>query len=100
MSSRQELLYIFREASHHLSDGFDESALQDFKEKVKQVEGVKDVKDLKARNYGSNAVIDVVLSIDKTLDFHEAHDVATEVENEFKKTSEVLEVHVHYEPAK
>ncbi|ACT03137.1 cation diffusion facilitator family transporter [Paenibacillus sp. JDR-2] len=91
---------IFREASHHLSDGFDEAALQDFKEKAKQVEGVEDVKDLKARNYGSNAVIDVVLSIDKNLDFHKAHDVATEVENELKKTSEVLEVHVHYEPAK
>ncbi|WP_347880134.1 hypothetical protein [Paenibacillus sp. BK720] len=29
--------------------------------------------------------MDVVLSIDKTLDFDEAHDVATEVENEFKK---------------
>ncbi|MGO4110279.1 cation transporter dimerization domain-containing protein [Paenibacillus sp. YAF4_2] len=41
---------------------------------------IPEVKDLKARNYGSNAVVDVVLSIDKTLDFYEAHEVATEVE--------------------
>ncbi|GGH20401.1 cation diffusion facilitator family transporter [Paenibacillus segetis] len=91
---------IFREASHHLSDGFDETIITAFKETVGQVEGVEEVKDLRARNYGSNAVVDVVLSIKGDLDFQEAHNVATNVENELKKTSEVIEVHVHYEPSK
>jgi cation diffusion facilitator family transporter len=91
---------IFREASHDLSDGFDETAIQAFKDTVLQVEGVESVQDLRARNYGSNAVVDVVLSIKADLDFQKAHDIATKVENELKKTSEVFEVHVHYEPAK
>ncbi|GIO43800.1 cation diffusion facilitator family transporter [Paenibacillus apis] len=91
---------IFREASHHLSDGFDESAIEAFKDTVSQVQGVEEVKEVRARNYGSNAVVDVVLSVRGDLEFHEAHNVATNVENELKKSSEVLEVHVHYEPAK
>ncbi len=93
-------LDIFREASHHLSDGFDETTIQKFREKVKQVEGVEDVKQLRARSYGSNAVVDVVLSIRTEAKFREAHDIATRVEDELKKSAEVIEVHVHYEPAK
>lgn len=91
---------IFRDASHHLSDGFDETIIHTFRETVEQVEGVEEVKELRARNYGSNAVVDVVLSIKSGLGFQEAHNVATNVENELKKSAEVLEVHVHYEPSK
>ncbi len=91
---------IFREASHHLSDGFDETIIHTFRETVEQVEGVEEVKELRARNYGSNAVVDVVLSIKDGLGFQEAHNIATNVENELKKSAEVIEVHVHYEPSK
>lgn len=91
---------IFREASHQLSDGYDEAAVQAYKETVMQVAGVEDVMDLRARNYGSNAVVDVVLAIKGDLAFQKAHDVATNVENELKKSSEIIEVHVHYEPTK
>ncbi|MNW15004.1 Cation efflux family protein [compost metagenome] len=61
---------------------------------------MEEVKELRARNYGSNAVVDVVLSIKSGLGFQEAHNVATNVENELKKSAEVIEVHVHYEPSK
>lgn len=91
---------IFREASHHLSDGYDEKALQAYKDTVQMVDGVELVKELRARNYGSNTVVDVVLSIKGELEFHEAHEIATNVENELKKSSEVIDVHVHYEPVK
>lgn len=91
---------IFRDASHDLSDGFDESVIETFKETVKQVQGVEEVMEIRARNYGNNAVVDVVLCVKGDMEFHEAHNVATNVENELKKSSEVLEVHVHYEPAK
>ncbi|SFA74544.1 cation diffusion facilitator family transporter [Cohnella sp. OV330] len=89
---------IFRDASHHLSDGFDESTIESFKEAIMEVEGVEAVKDIKARNYGSSAVVDVVVLVNMELDFAEAHEIATSVENKLKKTSEVYEVHVHYEP--
>jgi len=90
---------IFREASHHLSDGFDESAIRTFKDTVMQVDGVEDVKELRARNYGNNAIVDVVLLLKADLNFQEAHNIATRVEKELLKTDEVFEVHVHYEPS-
>lgn len=90
---------IFRECSHHLTDGYDEVSLEALKEIVQGVEGVEDVKDLRARNYGSNTVVDVVLSINNNMEFQEAHEIATNVENELKTASEIIEVHVHYEPS-
>ncbi|MNC43224.1 Cation efflux family protein [compost metagenome] len=59
------------------------------------------VKKIKARNYGSNAVVDVTLLLEADMGFREAHDVATEVEQALKNSSqEVYDVLVHYEPAK
>ncbi|MBB3113240.1 cation diffusion facilitator family transporter [Paenibacillus phyllosphaerae] len=90
---------IFREASHHLSDGFNEETIESFKQVVLDVDGVEGVKNIRARSYGSNAVVDVILFIDADLGFQQAHDVATKVEEALKSSSdEVYEVHVHYEP--
>ncbi|GGA00748.1 putative transporter YeaB [Paenibacillus marchantiophytorum] len=89
---------IFREASHHLSDGFDEGIIESYKDTVMSIEGVEDVKEIRARNYGSNAVVDVILLIQSDLEFQEAHEIATRVEDELKRKSNVYEVHVHYEP--
>ncbi|UKS28440.1 cation diffusion facilitator family transporter [Paenibacillus sp. HWE-109] len=89
---------IFREASHHLSDGFDEEIIESYKDTVMSIEGVEDVKEIRARNYGSNAVVDVILLIQSDLEFQEAHEIATRVEDELKRKSNVYEVHVHYEP--
>ena len=92
---------IFREASHQLSDGFNEDAIQTFKQVVLGVEGVEGVKDIKARSYGSNTVIDVILLINADLEFQEAHDIATKVERALKTyANEVYQVHVHYEPVR
>ncbi|RAP77772.1 cation diffusion facilitator family transporter [Paenibacillus montanisoli] len=90
---------IFREASHHLSDGFDEGVIQSYKDAVLSVDGVEDVKEIRARNYGSNAVVDVIVLIDAEREFQEAHEIATRVEDELKKSADVYEVHVHYEPS-
>jgi len=90
---------IFREAALHLSDGFHEETIQHFKQVVLNVEGVAGVKKIMARNYGSNAVVDVTLLIPAERGFQEAHDIATKVENALKTSSKaVYEVHVHYEP--
>ncbi|CDN41571.1 cation diffusion facilitator family transporter [Paenibacillus sp. P22] len=91
---------IFREASHHLSDGFDETRIQSFKEIVLNVAGVRGVKSIRARNYGNNAVVDIVILVAADSDFQTAHDIATEVEEELIRTEDVYEVHVHYEPTR
>lgn len=89
---------IFREASHYLTDGFDEQLIQAYEETIQTIQGVKGVKDIRARNYGNNTVVDVVILVRSTLDIKQAHDISSVVEEELMKKHEVYDVHVHVEP--
>jgi cation diffusion facilitator family transporter len=89
---------IFREASHNLSDGFDEKVIELYKETIHNCYGVKGVKDIKARNYGNNVVVDIVILVNSHLDVRGAHDIATEVELKLIEVHQVYDVHVHVEP--
>ncbi|MFJ5762095.1 cation diffusion facilitator family transporter [Neobacillus sp. NPDC093182] len=89
---------IFKEASLYLTDGFDEKQMDIYKDTIHQCKGVKGVKEIKARNYGNNIVVDVVILVNSTLDVKEAHDIATTVEDELMRTHKVYDVHVHVEP--
>lgn len=89
---------IFREASLDLSDGFDETEIQVYMKVIQAVPGVQKVKEIKGRMYGNNAVIDVVIGVQSTLNIHEAHDISTLVEETLKEENGVYDVHVHVEP--
>ncbi|MFE4810751.1 cation diffusion facilitator family transporter [Peribacillus simplex] len=89
---------IFIQASHELSDGFDENKIHLYKDVITNVDGVKGIKEIKGRNYGNNEVIDVVILVNSTLDIKEAHDIATHVEKVMMKDHGVYDVHVHVEP--
>ena len=89
---------IFREASHHLSDGFDEEKIALYQQSIMELDCVKGVKEIKGRNYGNNEVIDIVIYVDSSLNIQEAHDIATLVEKELTKKFGVYNVHVHVEP--
>ncbi|MEH7253722.1 cation diffusion facilitator family transporter [Neobacillus niacini] len=89
---------IFKEASLYLTDGFDEKEIELYKETIYQCNGVKGVKAIKARNYGNNVVVDVVILVNSTLDVKRAHDIATEVEEELIVRHNVYDVHIHVEP--
>lgn len=53
---------------------------------------------MRARNYGNNVVVDVVITVDAELDLQQAHDICTDVENELMEEHDVYTVHVHVEP--
>ena len=89
---------IFREATHFLTDGFDENEIKSYKETIQGTYGVKGIKDIKARNYGNNVVVDIVILVNSNLDVKSAHDIATLVEDELIKENHVYDVHVHVEP--
>ncbi|KPL60115.1 cation diffusion facilitator family transporter [Rossellomorea vietnamensis] len=89
---------IFIEASHYLTDGFDEELIESYEKTVLNLPGVKGVKDIRARNYGNNTVVDVVILVRSTLDIKQAHDISSEVEEELMDKHEVYDVHVHVEP--
>ncbi|WP_423409151.1 cation diffusion facilitator family transporter [Heyndrickxia sp. MSNUG] len=89
---------IFREASHQLTDGFDVDLIKEYKETICEVPGVKGIKDLKARSYGNNIVVDTVITVNPTLDISTAHDISTRVEQKLVDKFEIYDVHVHVEP--
>lgn len=89
---------IFREASHQLTDGFDETVIESYKQTIQCIYGVKGIKNIKARNYGNNTVVDVVILVNSTLDITSAHDISTNVEQILVKEHDVYDVHVHVEP--
>lgn len=89
---------IFRDATHNLTDGFDQETLSAYKKTILSVYGVKGVKDLRARHYGNNAVVDVVILVRSDLDIQAAHDISTQAENELKRVHDVFDVHIHIEP--
>ncbi|MFO1445392.1 cation transporter [Bacillus sp. Bva_UNVM-123] len=89
---------IFRDATHQLTDGFDEEKIESFRKTALTVDGVGFVKEIKARNYGNNSVVDIVILVNPNLDIQVAHDISTEVENILKNVHGVFDVHVHVEP--
>lgn len=89
---------IFCTASHSLTDGFDEKLIEDYKDTIVHVLGVKDVKEIRARNYGNNTVVDIVILVDSNLPLKKAHDISTAVENILMVEHDVFNVHVHVEP--
>ncbi|MFP3126603.1 cation diffusion facilitator family transporter [Ectobacillus funiculus] len=89
---------IFREASLHLTDGFDQKEIELYTETVKNVFGVKGVKNIRARNYGNHTVVDVVILVNSNLDIRNAHDISTQVENVLSQKHDVYDAHVHVEP--
>lgn len=89
---------IFKQASHELSDGFDVDKIKLYQEVIVNVDGVKEIKEIKGRYYGNNEVIDVVILVNSTLNITEAHNIATLVENIMINNYGVYDVHVHVEP--
>ncbi|MBS4223017.1 cation diffusion facilitator family transporter [Lederbergia citrea] len=89
---------IFRKASHDLTDGYDEEQLDIYRKSILKIRGVKGIKDIRARKYGSNSVVDVVIIVNSTLFIGAAHDISERVEEVLMKEHDVFEVHVHVEP--
>jgi cation diffusion facilitator family transporter len=89
---------IFRDASHQLTDGFNEKDVETYKKTVMDIYGVKGVRNIRARNYGSNAVVDVVILVNSNLDIKDAHEISTKVEHALIQKHDVYDVHVHVEP--
>jgi len=89
---------IFREASHQLTDGFDVDLIKEYNDTICNIPGVKGIKDLKARSYGNNIVVDCVITVNPTLDISTAHDISTRVEDKLMEEYDIYDVHVHVEP--
>ncbi|WJQ79465.1 cation diffusion facilitator family transporter [Brevibacillus brevis] len=89
---------IFREATHRLTDGFDESELADLRATISSISGVRDISDIKARYHGSSVLVDVVIHVDPGLNVVESHTITEKIEEQMRKIHRINAVHIHIEP--
>lgn len=89
---------IFIKAAFDLSDGFDENQIRLYTEAVQTIKGVQEVKEVKARYYGNNAVVEIVILVQADISLEAAHDISTLVEDTLKEKNGVYDVNVHVEP--
>ncbi|MDF2680427.1 MAG: transporter [Brevibacillus sp.] len=91
---------IFREATHTLTDGFDEEMLETFKQTIENTPGVDWIKDIKARRHGSSVLVDAIITVDHKLNVIQSHEITVEIEKKMMREFRIRHVHVHIEPSK
>ncbi|MBN6187140.1 cation transporter [Aneurinibacillus sp. BA2021] len=89
---------IFRDASHNLTDGFDEQELGKLRDTIEQIPGVKALGDIKARAHGNLVLVDVVIHVEPYLNVVESHRITEEIEEKMRREHGIINVHVHVEP--
>lgn len=91
---------IFKESVFLLSDGFDQTQLDQYNEAISQIKQVQAVKSIKGRSYGANIYLDITVTMKPELTVKESHDVADQIEELLQKEFHVFETDVHVEPSK
>lgn len=89
---------IFRNASHALTDGFDEARLRKLRQTIADIPGVESIQDIKARIHGTNLLLDVVIEVDPRLNVIESHRITERIEEHMLEKHRIHYVHVHVEP--
>ncbi|TLV83383.1 cation diffusion facilitator family transporter [Staphylococcus aureus] len=88
---------IFKEAIFMLSDGFNETELEAYRNDILEVDEVQKVKSIKGHYHGSSVFIDVTIVVDANLSLVEAHQICDNVEHHLHKKG-ISSVYVHPEP--
>ncbi|MCP8615479.1 cation diffusion facilitator family transporter [Salirhabdus salicampi] len=91
---------IFRDASHTLTDGFDQKELTNIKGSIQEVQGVKKVRDIKARKHGKHILVEATILVNPSLTVEESHEISDNVEDYLDNEFGVTHAHIHIEPYK
>jgi cation diffusion facilitator family transporter len=89
---------IFTSATHALTDGFDVKQLMSLRTTVEKTEGVKAIKDIRARIHGSTVLVDVIIVVNPAISLVESHEICDTIEQRMKRKHDIINVHVHVEP--
>jgi cation diffusion facilitator family transporter len=89
---------IFKEASHTLTDGFDEEKLRQYKQEISEIPGVEQVTEVKARMLGNEVILDVTIQVSPHLNVVKSHEIADCIEVFMQEKHDVTKTHVHIEP--
>lgn len=89
---------IFKDATHTLTDGFDEEELELIKNSIVKVPEVIEVVDVKGRVHGNQALIEITILVDPTLNVAESHYITERIEDYLYKKHRITHAHIHIEP--
>ncbi|WP_010529842.1 cation diffusion facilitator family transporter [Lentibacillus jeotgali] len=89
---------IFREATHTLTDGFDEKQIKKIKASIAKVPEVKKVVDVKGRIHGNQTFIEVTILVNPNLNVKESHAITEKIENFLQEKHNITYAHIHIEP--
>jgi cation diffusion facilitator family transporter len=87
------------DAVHALMDGFDAQKLAEIEQQVEQVEGIRQVLEVRARFHGSAVHVDVTVGVDHHLTVVESHALTERIEEKLVGYEGIERVYVHVEPA-
>lgn len=90
---------IFKESVFSLSDGFDQTQLNQYNEALSQIKQVQAVKSIKGRSYGANVYLDVTITMKPDLTVKESHDITDQIEKLLQEKFQIFETDIHVEPS-
>ncbi len=93
---------IARDSIDNLMDAaVDNQVIKEMEICAREVSGVKEVRDIKARNYCSYYCVEMTLAVDPEISVYDGHDIAENVkESIISQNFSALEVLVHIEPGR
>ncbi|MFD1849980.1 cation diffusion facilitator family transporter [Oceanobacillus bengalensis] len=89
---------IFKDATHTLTDGFDEDKIKTIRSSIEKVNEVKEVIDVKGRVHGNQALLEVTILVDPKLNVEQSHRITEKIEHYLEEKHKINHVHIHIEP--
>ena len=89
---------VFSESAFQLTDGFDQTELDKYIPVILRHPEVKDIREIKARRYGSNIYIDLTVCMDEDLTVFKSHQVTEFIEKELYDEFAISFIDIHVEP--
>lgn len=85
-------------AIHQLMDGFDNEKLFEIEQQVKKIQGIYEVREVRARLHGSDVYVELTVGVAADLSVQESHSLTEEIERRLLGFENIVHVHVHVEP--
>lgn len=81
-----------------MDKGADEETLQEIRNVLENIEGIKGFHDLKTRKSGDFYLVDVHLEVDGDMSIMKGHDIAVNVRDKLMENPQILDVMTHLDP--
>ena len=91
-------IHIGRPAVHSLMDGFDQAKLTQIRQKIYEIKGIQEIRELRARTHGKDVFVEITIGVDPHLTVSQSHQLTEEIEQELIGFLNIKKVHIHVEP--